>query len=342
MPGQRVCPYCGQLLVNRAAVEHLRREERRILEQAEKDATKHLRAELAPVIRKELEEEFNKERRAEPDKKAERLTAEVKELKRRRRIDVREKEQLRQQVEQMSRRMERLGPSERGDVGEEDLLQSLRRTFTSDDINPVGRGKAGADIVHRVRDKAGGEVVEVGTIVYESKDTLVWSEGWVAKAKADRERYGTQHIVIVSRAFPKNQKGLCSREGVPVVDFTRSVGLAHVIRKFIVEGHRAGLSGRDVDRKTEELYTYIRGDDFRRRLSGIVDISGKLVNGLDSERRQHTKLWNRRQQAYTDLETRATEIDEAIRGIIERKAAARDRVISHSPRRLKVRPTRVE
>jgi len=40
------------------------------------------------------------------------------------------------------------------------------------------------------------------------------------------------------------------------------------------EVYRRGASGRvvgrDIDRKTEELYAYIRCDDFRRRLSGIT------------------------------------------------------------------------
>ncbi len=336
MAAQSVCPFCGQPLVKREAVDHLRREqaafERRLREQAEREVETRLRAKLAAEIRRQLEQEYKRKQRAESQKEVEQLRVAVEDLKRQRRIQSRENQRLREQLERARRRAERLEASERGELSEEDLLKALQDAFRKDAIERVGRGKAGADIVHVVRDRVDGELTEAGTIVYESKDTLDWSEGFIAQAKASRERYKTPHVIVVSRAFPRNEKDLCWRDGVPVVHPARAVALAHVIRKFIVEAHRAGLSGKDIDRKTEELYEYIRGEGFRRTLSDIIDISRRLSDVLEAERRQHKKLWNRRQEAYSDLEARATEIDESIRQIIERTASKRGRTITHRPR----------
>ncbi len=192
--------------------------------------------------------------------------------------------------------------------------------------------RAGADVVHKVVEKAAGEFVVAGTIVYESKDTLKWREAFVTQAKEAREKYGTPHVIVVSRAFPRKEKELSWRDGVPIVHPARVIPLAQVVRKFIVEMHRAGLSEQDVARKTGELYAYIRSEKFRRNLSDIVEISEKLRSALVAEKKQHGKLWRRREQAYKELDEKGTEIDDSIRAIVERAAAQSRREVTHRPR----------
>lgn len=338
-----VCPFCGQPLVNRAAIEHLHREqpafERRLREQTEKKLAARIRAEVTAEIRRDVEREYRKKQKAYAGEKMEQSQAIIKglreELKRGDRIHVRENEMMKEQLDRWRRRAERVEAAERGELSEEDLLQSLGQAFEpkGDQVKPVGRGKAGSDIIHTVRDRVDGQLADAGTIIYESKDTLDWSEGFVAQAMEAKKTYGTPHVVLVSRAFPKKERDLCWRDGVPVVSPSRAVALAHVIRRFIIQAHRAGLSGRDAGRKTEELYAYIRGEAFKRRLEDIVEISRKLGEGLKAERRQHTRHWTRREKAYADLSYLATEIEETIRSIIERRAdESRRKVATHKPR----------
>ncbi len=334
MVPQDVCPFCGQPLIKREAIDHLRRAqaqfERRLRQEAERELRPRLRSQLVEEIRKELADEYKRKQRDD---------AEAIDAKYRSRLErqARENERLREQVEQMRRRIERMDAGERGELSEEDLLRSLQRAFPSDDIKPVGRGRAGADIIHKVREKTDGGLAEAGVIVYESKDTLKWQEGFVAQAKEARERYSTPHVVVVSRAFPKRERGLSWRDGVPVVHPAHAVPLAHVIRRFIVQMHRAGLSTQDAARKSEELYTYIRSADFQRCLSDIVERSKNLTELLGAEKRQHAKLWTRREQAYYALERRAIEIEEAIRAIVERGATRYGRKKIAHRRRVRVR-----
>jgi hypothetical protein len=364
----KVCPFCGQALVNRDAVEHLRREqekfERRARRDAEKEATASLRPKLTGEIRREVEGAYRRRdkerestiRQLREQKEAERrradraereaaahlrpkLTAEIRDKVEEtysRRLKAKDKiiERQQRQVDEMGRRLEQVPSGDRGEIGEENLLQLLQQAFRGDDIRPVGRGKAGLDVVHKVLEKVGGESVVAGTIVYESKDTLNWRDAFVTKAKEDREKYETPHVVVVSRAFPRKEKEreLFWRDGVPIVNPSLVVPVAQFIRKFIVEMHRAGLSERDVARKTGELYAYIRSEKFRRILSDIVEISRKLRDALEAEKRQHGKLWRRRKQAYEELDQKGAEVDDTIRAIVERTAAQSRRKITHRPR----------
>ncbi len=363
----KVCPFCGQALVNRDAVEHLRREqekfERRARWDAEKEATASLRPKLTAEIRREVEGAYRRRdkerestiRQLREQKEAERrradraereaatrlrpkLTAEIRdevEETYSRRLKAKDKiiERQQREVDEMGRRLEQVPSGDRGEIGEEDVLQSLQQAFR-DDIRPVGRGKAGLDVVHKVLEKFGGESIVAGTIVYESKDTLNWRDAFVTKAKKDREKYETPHVVVVSRAFPRKEKEkvLFWRDGVPIVNPSLVVPVAQFIRNFIVEAHRKGLSGQDVARKTEELYDYICSEKFRRTLSDIGAISRKLHDALEAEKRQHGNLWRRREQAYKELDEKGTEIDDTIRAIVERPTAQSRRKATHRPR----------
>jgi hypothetical protein len=370
----KVCPFCHQPLVNRTAVEHLRREQekfdRKVRQESEKESAARLRPKLIPEIRRELEvgyrgrerelestirqlrgaikdlrqekEEMRRRvHRAERDaasrlrpKLAVEIRADLEETYGRQvRAQTKTNERLRRDLDEATRRLEQIQPGDQGEIGEEDLEQSLKQVFhPPDDIKRVGRGKAGTDVVHKVVEKSAGEFVVAGTIVYESKDTLKWREGFINQAKEAREKYGTPHIVVVSRAFPRKEKELSWRDGVPIVHPARVIPLAQFIRKFIVEAHRTGLSSQDVARKTEELYDYICSEKFRRALSDIGDISRKLRDALEAERKQHGKLWRRREQAYRELDEKGTEIDDTIRAIVERPAAESRRKVTHRPR----------
>ncbi len=373
MASPSVCPFCGQPLVNRAAVEHLRRErekfERRVSREAERKAAASLRPKVEAQVRRELDAEYRRREREHEStirdlRSTNRELREEKEAMRRRadraereaaarlrpkltaniraefeetygrqmRAQAKTNERLRRDLDEANRRLDQIQPGDQGEIGEEDLEQSLRQAFRGDDIKRVGRGKAGTDVVHKVMEKAAGEPVLAGTIVYESKDTLNWREAFVTQAKEARDKYGTPHVIVVSKAFPRKEKELSWRDGVPIVHPARVIPLAQYVRKFIVEMHRAGLSEQDVARKTGELYAYIRSEKFQRTLSNMVEISEKLRSALEAEKKQHGKLWRRREQAYKDLDQKGTEIDDAIRAIVERAAAQSRRNVTHRPR----------
>ena len=77
-----------------------------------------------------------------------------------------EKLKLEEMVADLQRKLQNKTTEELGEGAEVDLYEVLKAEFPNDDIQRVGRGKPGADIIHKVRHN--GAVC--GTIVYYSKN----------------------------------------------------------------------------------------------------------------------------------------------------------------------------
>ncbi len=341
------CPFCGQPIINAEAIAHLNREqadfERKITGQAKRQFEARWNREVI-VIRKaeqakaageirQLREELRKvqalvERRAEKIARAkiakarENFEAGIREKIERDHYR-REKtlrgivDRLKEENRGLQNRLDHVSVSDQGEFNEQDLQRVLMHAFSEDTIQHAGRGKAGADIIQRVRYRAGSSYVIAGTIVYECKDTLSWQNEFFEQAKHARETHRTPHVVLVSRAFPRNQKDLFWKNDIPIVHPSKAVHLAHVIRRMVIEVHRASLSDQDRARKTAELYRYLSSEDFRRTISDMSETSENLQKYLRDERKLHARIWAKRERGYTILAQRVTTIDEAVREIIE-------------------------
>lgn len=235
---------------------------------------------------------------------------------------------LRDQNEVQQRRIEHLTADERGEMNEEDLVARLRVAFPDDRIDRVGRGRAGSDILHEIRYAVGERTEVAGLVVYECKDTLQWNNAFVAQAKKARVTHRTPHVVVVSRAFPRTEKVLCVREDVPIVAPARLVDLANVMRGMVIELHRAGLTGEDHAAKTQDLYEYLSGNEFRQAFDTLLDASDELNDLLSKERRAHESTWEKRQHIYNELGGRAAAIDGRLRTIIERSSDKKGKVVA--------------
>jgi hypothetical protein len=83
------------------------------------------------------------------------------------------------------RLFEALGPvmqNQFREVLELELEEVLRGRFPTDLIEPVGKGELGADVVQQVNGSIGQPA---GIILWESKRTKAWSDGWLGKLRDD-------------------------------------------------------------------------------------------------------------------------------------------------------------
>jgi hypothetical protein len=105
-----------------------------------------------------------------------------------------------QQIEDLKRRAEQ-GPGQlKGEVLEIELEDLLRAEFPFDQIEPVAKGKRGADILQKVHNASGQYC---GTIIWETKRTKGWNDGWIDKLKEDQREAKAEIAVIVTTALPK-------------------------------------------------------------------------------------------------------------------------------------------
>ena len=219
-------------------------------------------------------------------------------------------------VEDLQRQLENRPNEQRGAEAEDKLLKLLKETFQEDRIKEVGRGKKGADIIHKVMD--GGKVA--GCIVYESKDTKGWQNAFIAKARQARSIHEADCVIIVTRAFPPKGrgKGLWVEKGIPVVEpGMAAVALARIIREGIKEISSLRVSGIDRDRKAQKLFVYILSDGFKTRFREITAAVQELRDNQDKERGWHDRAWSRETTLHEQIAEGHRKIDAQIKEITQ-------------------------
>lgn len=119
------------------------------------------------------------EKRVQADLGAERDKAK-KEAEEELKLKVMEKDQtitaMQKQIEDLKRRAEQGSQQLQGEVQELELEALLTAKFPRDTIQPVPKGEFGGDVLQRVI----GPLDQIcGTILWESKRTKNWSDGWL-------------------------------------------------------------------------------------------------------------------------------------------------------------------
>lgn len=198
----------------------------------------------------------------------------------------------RRQVEELQRKLDQGSQQAQGEVMEEELEATLRRLFPHDDIRPVEKGQRGADVIQEVKTPSGRPC---GLIVWESKRTKNWSDGWVAKLKDDQIAQKADLAVIVSEVLPKGMSRLGNMNGVWVCDFPCTAGLASALRASLIQlaSARAALVGKG--EKMELVYNYLSSVEFRQKVEAIVEGFVAMKTDLDSEKRAMDKIWSKRE-----------------------------------------------
>ena len=119
-------------------------------------------------------------------------------------LKVSEKEEqiasMQRQIEELKRKAEQGSQQLQGEVMELELEDTLRSKFPFDSIEPVAKGEFGGDIFQRVVSPTGASC---GTILWESKRTKNWSDGWLAKLRGDQRAAKAEIAILISQAMPK-------------------------------------------------------------------------------------------------------------------------------------------
>ncbi len=195
--------------------------------------------------------------------------------------------------DELSRKLEQGSQQTQGEVLELELEELLRAEFLHDEILPVPKGIKGADIIQKVMDRSGRVC---GKIVWESKRTKQWSEGWIQKLKDDQRAIKADIAVIVSTTLPDNVKGFIFRDGVWICDCKLVLALATAIRVNLEAVMREKAMSVGKNEKMEFLYTYLTGVEFKQRVEAIIEAFSSMDEGLRKERMAYEKIWSEREK----------------------------------------------
>lgn len=210
---------------------------------------------------------------------------------------VMEKEQtiasMQKQIEELKRRAEQGSQQLQGEVQELELEALLSSKFPQDQIQPVAKGEHGGDVLHRV---AGSFGQLCGTILWESKRTKNWSDGWLTKLREDQRQAKAEIAIIVSQALPKEVETFEFIDGVWVTHPKAALPVAMAMRHTLMEVALARQASEGQQTKMEMVYQYLMGPRFRQRVQAIVEGFSSMQEDLDKERKVIMKQWAKREE----------------------------------------------
>jgi hypothetical protein len=211
-------------------------------------------------------------------------------------LKVTEKEEqiasMQRQIEALKRKAEQGSQQLQGEALELELETTLRARFPMDNIEPVGKGESGGDILQRV---VGPIQRSCGTILWETKSTKNWGEGWLAKLRDDQRAAGADISIMVSRALPKGVETFELRDGVWITEPRFAIPLVIALRQTLIEVANSRQAQDGQETKMELVYQYLTGPKFRHRVEAIVEKFADMQADLDRERKSMTRFWAKRE-----------------------------------------------
>ena len=199
-------------------------------------------------------------------------------------LKVKEKEEtiasMQRQIEDLRRKAEQGSQQLQGEVQELELEALLSTKFPFDRIEPVPKGEHGGDVLHFVVGPVGQPC---GTILWESKRTKKWSDGWLTKLRDDQRAAKAELAVIISQALPKNVETFDLIDGVWVTHPRAALPIAVTLRHTLLEIATARQASEGQQTKMEMMYQYLTGPKFRQRIEAIVEAFSSMQDDLHKE-----------------------------------------------------------
>lgn len=200
---------------------------------------------------------------------------------------------MQRQIEELQRKASQGSQQLQGEAFELELESMLRNRFPHDLIEPVPKGEFGGDVLHRVLNSS-GQVC--GTILWESKQTRNWSDGWLAKLRDDQRAARADTALIVSTVLPKGVETFDLIDNVWIAGPRFAIPLTIALRESLIglAGSRQTQEGQQT--KMELVYQYLTGPRFRHRIDAIVEKSTDMRDDLNRERKTMMRMWAKREE----------------------------------------------
>ena len=212
-------------------------------------------------------------------------------------LNIAEKDQtiasMQSKIEDLMKKADQGSQQLQGEVQELELEENLRREFSLDVIEPVPKGEFGGDVVQRVVSVSGQLC---GMILWESKRTKNWSDGWLPKLREDQRAAKADTAVIVSQSLPKGLDTFQTIDGVCVTHPRLVLPVATLLRQSLIEVAQSRQAIQGQQAKTEMVYDYLTSPRFRQRIEAIVEAFSTMQTDLEREKKVITKQWAKRDE----------------------------------------------
>lgn len=199
-----------------------------------------------------------------------------------------------------------------GEVQELDLEEALREAFPQDLIEPVGKGVRGADVRQKVRTSAGKIA---GVILWETKRTKSWSDGWLGKLKDDLRAEAANIPVILSAVLPEEaSSGFGQKDGVWICKPSIAIPIAFAFRRQLLEVALVNSQAENRGTLADSLYDYVISHEFRQQIESMVETHREMKEQVTRERISYERSWKARESQIDRMLTGTARIAGSIQG----------------------------
>jgi hypothetical protein len=223
-----------------------------------------------------------------------------------------ETQKLRDQLGDVTRRLEKKTADELGEGAEVDLFEELKAEFNNDRIERVGKGVSGADIIHTVIHNSR----ECGRIIYDSKNSTAWREDYVSKLAQDQTAAKADHAILSTFKFPQGARQVTMRNGVIIVNPARAVDIAQIIRRELVLVHTLRLSKSERAQKMAALFDFITSQPCRNLLDRIESLADAGLKLQEKEMKAHQAHWKQEGLLFKSIQKVKAELETEVDAII--------------------------
>lgn len=223
-----------------------------------------------------------------------------------------ENQKLSNKVGELQRALDKKSNEELGEGAEVDLFEALKKEFPDDDVVRVAKGAAGADITHVVMHNR--KICR--TIVYDSKNHLVFRNDHVTKLRSDQLAQKAEHAILSLRKFPSGKSQLCAQDGVLLANPARVVSIVIMLRQHLVQVHTLRISAAQRESKTVALYDFITSDRYSQLLARVDAHAEDLLEQQVKEKKQHDATWRKNGELIRSIQKANADISAEVSAII--------------------------
>ncbi len=314
MAANIICKSCGNVIeISEALTESIVATERLKYQKIELD----LRKKSNELEEKNRTMELSMQRQLDIERNNIRLkTAE--EIAETQRLKDREKDKmiddLKKSLEDAQRKATQGSQQLQGEVQELDLEDKLKTAFPTDDIIPVAKGINGADIKQIVKSPNTGVVC--GSILWESKRTKTWTDGWITKLKDDMRADKSNVAVIISEVMPSEIKtgfGVKDAVWICLPKHLEAVGM--MLAKGLRDSAYQRLVSQNQNDKAQQVYSYFTSHEFTAQVEIMVESISLMREQIAKERMALEKIWTARDAQIGKLSTSISGVYGSLSGI---------------------------
>lgn len=216
-------------------------------------------------------------------------------------------------LEDANRKAQQGSQQLQGEVQELDIEAILKEQFPYDEIVPVPKGIRGADALQIVKMPSGAVC---GSILWESKRTKNWSEGWIKKLKDDQREAKADTAVIISEILPKDLPNSGHRDRVWIGNYSTLRLLSVALRASLVGIASAKLASDNKDEISDLLFRYVTGPEFRQKVEAMIDTYKDMRETIDRDRRASIARWSKQEKQIEKVMTITAGTYGDLRGLI--------------------------